>query len=365
MAIKKWCSKDTKCLEEPNENSLVLGDLKKLTIVAVIDTEELDKKATEWSKVKSIDIGDRIEGWVQNVTLEDLVEKWCLKTTSIYDNHDGKLMKGKMSIDPHKVYFVINPLPGIDASVNRDFPEWSEIMFIDEHKRKYIGWVQDIFLENLVENPKFKNQIGTPDFEVEIDPEIQTKDSTDAAQFIKWVKPRHRNMCGQLCVAYIANRRIKDILEDWERLHLVYYNKIVFKDLPTEEIHLGSMLEMYDYPSSLFNDWVHEKEMKLPSQLRKGLVEFQKKLATHFLIALVRIDNFAGNIEGDPSGSAHARHWVVLDKITPEEGDRGWVEIYNPFPNKRQEYSFSEFVRSCGKAREDPRWRGLWVPQNP
>ena len=34
-----------------------------------------------------------------------------------------------------------------------------------------------------------------------------------------------------------------------------------------------------------------------------------------------------------------------------------WVEIYNPFPNKRQVYSYDEFIRSCNAEG----WTGLWV----
>jgi hypothetical protein len=48
---------------------------------------------------------------------------------------------------------------------------------------------------------------------------------------------------------------------------------------------------------------------------------------------------------------------VVLDKVIPDGINRGWVEIYNPFPNKRQMYSFNEFIKSC-KAEG---YTGLWV----
>ncbi len=79
-------------------------------------------------------------------------------------------------------------------------------------------------------------------------------------------------------------------------------------------------------------------------------------LTTHYLIAAIRIDSVAGNLGGGRVG-----HWVVLDKVFPEGINRGWVEIYNPFPNKRQEYSYSEFIKSC----EAESWTGLWVNRNP
>jgi hypothetical protein len=51
-------------------------------------------------------------------------------------------------------------------------------------------------------------------------------------------------------------------------------------------------------------------------------------------------------------------HWVVLESITPSgraSGNGGWVVIYNPFPNKRQEYSYDEFIASFHT------FDGLWV----
>jgi hypothetical protein len=83
---------------------------------------------------------------------------------------------------------------------------------------------------------------------------------------------------------------------------------------------------------------------------------FRKKLETHYLIAAIRIDNRAGNI-----GEGDVGHWVILDKVFPEGVGRGWVEAYNPFPNERQTYSFTEFVRSC----EAEDWTGLWVDRTP
>jgi len=49
-------------------------------------------------------------------------------------------------------------------------------------------------------------------------------------------------------------------------------------------------------------------------------------------------------------------HWVVLDKITPYGVNRAQVEIYNPYPNRREEYSYADFIRSCA-----PTYTGLWV----
>jgi len=80
-----------------------------------------------------------------------------------------------------------------------------------------------------------------------------------------------------------------------------------------------------------------------------------KMLINKYLIAGVKIDKFSGKLRGQGVG-----HWVVLDKITPNEINGGWVELYNPFPNKRQEYSYVEFIKSCS----GPSWNGVWVKRN-
>jgi hypothetical protein len=103
-----------------------------------------------------------------------------------------------------------------------------------------------------------------------------------------------------------------------------------------------------------------------PSQGR-----IQKMLATHFLVALVTINSY-GKLITKPDTAPVKRgrnapviekgiaHWVTVDKLTPNGINAGRVEIYNPFPNKRQEYSFNEFIKSCNS----PAWSGWWVKRN-
>jgi hypothetical protein len=94
-------------------------------------------------------------------------------------------------------------------------------------------------------------------------------------------------------------------------------------------------------------------------------------LETHFLVALVTINSY-GKLIRKPDDTSTKRgknrpvvekgigHWVTVDKITPNGINAGRVEIYNPFHNKRQEYSFSEFIKSCSS----PAWAGWWVKRD-
>jgi len=54
-------------------------------------------------------------------------------------------------------------------------------------------------------------------------------------------------------------------------------------------------------------------------------------------------------------------HWIVVDKITPIGnligGNGGWVELYNPFLNRWEEYSYREFMEAYNGG-------GLWVARD-
>jgi hypothetical protein len=58
----------------------------------------------------------------------------------------------------------------------------------------------------------------------------------------------------------------------------------------------------------------------------------------------------------DMRGSG-ALHWVVVDRIVADGVNRGFMELYNPAPNRVQLYSWDEFIKSAGSPY------GLWVPR--
>jgi hypothetical protein len=157
-------------------------------------------------------------------------------------------------------------------------------------------------------------------------------------------------MCGELCVAFIAGEDIETFLNKWKQMQGSFYTRVIPFDIPTGPDIVNNMLQVYGYPTKYktFEQGLTDAD----TGLRISPGRFQRMLADHYLIAAVRIDGAAGNI-----GEGRIGHWVVLDKIIPDGIDRGWVEIYNPFPNKRQIYSYDEFIRSC-KAEG---MTGLWV----
>ncbi len=265
------------------------------------------------------------------------ISKWCIASYPLYDQPGGN--KQNVFITAKNVYEVSNDQQVFLGKI------WSEVKFVDRSGVERTGWVQDVYLEDLIEDPSSRG------FEVHIP--HPTADSTDAAQYLKWEKPRHVNMCGELCVAFIGGDDIETFLTKWKQMNGTLYNAIVPNDRKTGTGEVDNMLKVYGYPGPNLR---FEAGLTTPdTEFRLSPGRFQKMLATHYLIAAVRIDNVAGNI-----GDGDVGHWVVLDKITPYGIDKGWVEIYNPFPNKRQTYSYDEFIRSC-KAEG---WTGLWVDRN-
>jgi hypothetical protein len=266
------------------------------------------------------------------------IQKWCIQGASLYDKPGGK--KQNIFVTVNNLYDVTSHQQVFQGKA------WSEIRFVDRGGIERTGWVQDVYLEDLVEDPDSQG------FEVHIP--HPTPDSTDAAQYLIWEKPRHVNMCGELCVAYIGGDDIETFLTKWRQMVGTKYKTIVPLDKKTGPDELDNMLKVYGYPSPNIR---FEVGLEIPgTEFRMSPGRFQKMLVTHYLIAAVRIDGVAGNI-----GEGDIGHWVVLDKVIPDGVDRGWVEVYNPFPNKRQKYSYDEFIRSC-KAEG---WTGLWVNRIP
>ena len=110
----------------------------------------------------------------------------------------------------------------------------------------------------------------------------------------------------------------------------------------TNTAELDSMLEVYGYPTP---------SQRLDAGLRDPLLarpvvtpgRMAAVLAEHRAIVGVKINKSTGDLR--PSGILH---WVVVESVIPDGVNRGWVELYNPFPNRMQRYSWAEFVVSMG-----------------
>jgi len=272
--------------------------------------------------------------------------KWCFANlTPLMDAPNGK------RLFDIPLGAVLEPTP---APLQTVIAAGKETTWIELPYNEVTGWVNSIYLDDCIEQ--------FPDNEVLI--QRATPDPRDAAQYMLIGGNKKVNMCGELCIAFVVKKDADSVLGAWEEKLPDLYNKIVGGDKETFPSDLEKILSVYDYTSE------NGRVMNFKDGLTDPGIGFAispgrigKMLKTHYLIALVRIKNgrLIPSDEVDKNGKkVGVDHWVVTDKIAPNGINSGRVELYNPFPNRRQEYSYNEFVRSC----QPPNWPGLWVARS-
>lgn len=205
-----------------------------------------------------------------------------------------------------------------------------ELVYFRTDRKEYTGWMYSGWLEEYIESLP-KDCIEIPD---------QTPDPRDAEQFFYWLGVRQVNICGEACAAYLLGITLKELLEFW-REHKPSVWRSVFNGSffrGTNDVELISIFEAYAQPAVRLTD-----AMKDPLQGRSRYTMSQLKELIHSgdVIASVSINN-AGRLK--PSG---ALHWVVVTAVTPERAGYGFVELYNPYPNRIERYSWDEFIVSA------------------
>lgn len=312
-------------------------------------------------------------------------KKWCLKNTHVLHaiverwvgEGTSKVLlpgreEGARRVDR---YTVVNLL---DQKLSE---AWSAVSFRtvafelpgDMSQRKdwvttrVSGWILNDHLDDFVS--------GYPDAEVEIP--HRTPLSTDPQQYMtleiddeekKFKFKVQTNMCGELCVAYVAKKDIDTVLTDWKAKPGSSFKSILGlgKNLTTGPRHLKEILDIY-FPDKggvrMVEPYIEVAQSNPPAismiplaargALHCASDDFQAKLKTHDFITLVRINTFSGELIRT-FNSSERNHWVVVTR-TMHNGLR--VELYNPFPNRRQAYSFGEFAASVGSNPQS----GWWV----
>ena len=266
-------------------------------------------------------------------------KKWVVKADDFTDAPAGKKT---LKVDRGAV------VEFTGARDQKNGVEWAQIKY-----KGTTAWAPNATLEDFADH--------FPDHEVVI--QHPTPDEDDAAQylFLPGENGIKNNMCGQLCAAFITCLDIESFMAEWKIKAEVYYKLAVAgnTDMGTGIDSIQSMFRVTPY-SAEPGDLILFEQALIDPVTRRPIVsagKMQKMLETHYLIAGVWIkstDKFTGRL----CGSKDVGHWVVVDKITPNgknDGCRGWVEIYNPFPNKRQEYTYDEFMVSFAGQL------GVWV----
>jgi hypothetical protein len=275
------------------------------------------------------------------------IKKWCIDRTPVYASPN------EMRPSTHLYKGAVVELTGqIESAFSQEIKtSWTQIVYKSYNSRAgmqwFTAWVNDVYLDDY--NEKF------PHSGVVI--RSETADPTDAQQYMNLEGKTRYNMCGPLCVAFLVEDDIDSVLTKWSSNSPISYKKVLAggKDFGTLESDLrkmlGAVLGAYGYGADDDQLVAFREKLTFPVSPTNMVQDLQKMLITHSLIVLVTIDK-SGQLIGN-NETPQIQHWVVLDKIT-RNGNR--LEIYNPFPNRREECSFNEFYRSCRAS-----WSGIWV----
>lgn len=219
------------------------------------------------------------------------------------------------------------------TTFNGQATRWSEVIY-SSSVRTYRGWVYAGFLEDYdpTDHPAIV-PIGNP-----------TPNPTDAAQYAVFKGQTQYNLCGELCVAYCAHVSLNDLLAEWEVKSPSLFNSVFYNGR-------GRTTGLYDLDSMLAAFDVETPSLRLDAALRdpilgRALITPQRVetvLQDARVIVGVKIEGYLGRLK--PSGIPH---WVTLENVYPHDINNGTVEIYNPFTNHMEGYSWAEFVSSMG-----------------
>lgn len=210
---------------------------------------------------------------------------------------------------------------------------YCEVIFITRQKT-WRGWVWSNHLEELYNEYDLEGVFSVYQ---------QTPYPYDAAQYIIAYGGYLYNLCGEGCVSFIFGKDIisERFLADWKISPVSWFNRLIFggKSLTTGLSDLENMIATYGAETALLQTRLYDTASKStllsPARL-KGILDEGFKVIVGCKIK-------QGRLSGSGIG-----HWIVVTKIVPDGVDNGWVECYNPYPDRRERYSWKEFVASVG-----------------
>lgn len=163
--------------------------------------------------------------------------------------------------------------------------------------------------------------------------DIETPDNTDAKQYVIWDGAKQVNMCGEICVAYILGMPLSGILANWKVKRLPFYRRIFGsgKASGTTSRDLVELLALADVSASL----LESSYKKYSPYMLYNLIQ------NNWLIVACNIDGGLGYLRGSGVG-----HWVLVMDVVQDRQGFGWVDVFNPFNNCVERYSWREFLAS-------------------
>lgn len=151
------------------------------------------------------------------------------------------------------------------------------------------------------------------------------------------------NLCGEFCVSYVLGiMNIDDFLDEWEAKDLKWYQQ-VFKNGLSRTTSISDLEEM-------LSNWGIMTPCNRFSSPLPTLEYLSAQLIDQQAIIGVNID-YTGYLVGKG-----IPHWVVLNKLTVADKNHAIADIYNPYTNAIEPYSWKEVMTSTGVYKN-----GIWV----
>ena len=197
--------------------------------------------------------------------------------------------------------------------------------------RGTVGWAYDGYFcpyDEILPVGVFKNSLATPE-----DSDVPQNMLRDGKRLV--------NQCGELCVAYLLDVDIADVLNKWQRKNSWYY-RFTFgsaKDRGTDANALLDILDATGEYGGLYANYIYDTVRQAPIEtpFRLSLI-----LDQHQVIASVKIDRLTGRLS-----KSGILHWVVLERIDMER-DGGLLYLANPYCDRIERYSWEEYIQARG-----------------
>lgn len=268
------------------------------------------------------------------IILENSLKSWVVTQAPLRETPGGR----KLCDMPFGA--IVSPTGNKQTIVySNQLTEWVELVYATS-LREYRGWTYYAFLEAY--DPIDHPQIVT----------IPNQLPNRPAQYCMMFDQLQVNLCGELAVCYVARvPRLDDMLASWQEHDALTFKRIFWgnRSHVTGLPDLQSMLSTYAYPAPSvrldagLRDPILERALVTPARM-------EYMLQLHQAIVGVKIETNLGRLKA--SGVAH---WVVVNQVFPKGINNAMVEIYNPFTNEMEGYSWAEFVSSMGAPL------GLWI----
>lgn len=205
-----------------------------------------------------------------------------------------------------------------------------EVEYIDT--KVWRGWVYAGYLEDYVENlPKDCVDLGE-----------QTPAPNDAEQYVHYNGTKQVNLCGEICAAFCAGVGLTYLLTEWQKKYPKEWTRVFKKPGAVADGtgvgDLVTMLETVGIKAYSLTQAMHDPYLK---RSRYTVEWLKRMLTTGHVIASVTI-NRSGRL--DKTG---ALHWVVVTSVMPERCGYGLVSVFNPFPNRVETYTWSEWMTAA------------------